>query len=499
MKSLVQLTNLLSQVASLPQDRSEAHPVVLDAVLRSIGGTPRAWMGVRPADAWQKTAGDGELCLNLDQGSSLRAEGRTVVGRFDTDSGVRIGIQLEAPDADLSSVKTALKVGLDVAAAYEAVREARLRAQSFQDQTQQLLDLAAALSSNLYSDETFYSELLRAAMTMIPEAQQGSIAELKEGSWRFVAVEGHDPALMTLTLPEGALGIHREPVVVENLLGREPGTVEGIRDVLAAYSHPMAKTLIVTLDIGPAHSVNVSLDIPTGSRHRFSPASQEVFSRLTGLVRSFLAFRSQKAAADWANRRLTEKLALLAEVHDLGTAEHNARVAAIAARLAAELGLGTEQIEAIREGAVLHDVGKLFLDPSLLNKSTPLSPEERVLVRQHTVWAEKLLDDPYFSVDQKIAVFHHERFDGNGYPKGLRGSEIPIEAQIVSVADVYDALRSPRAYKDEFASQEALRRMVEGDERTPAGAFNPAILEALRHCVSELESLWTTVKATRES
>jgi HD-GYP domain-containing protein (c-di-GMP phosphodiesterase class II) len=498
-KTLVQLTNFLSQVTSLPEDRSEAHPVVLDAVLRAIGGVSLAWIGVKMAGLWTRTGGNSELKCDLDQGSSLRGEGRVIAGRFDTDSGVRIGMQIEAETADLPSVKTALKVGLDVVAAYESVREARLRARSLQDQTQQLLDLAAALSNNLYSDETFYSELLKAAMTMIPEALCGSIAQFKDGTWRFVAVQGHDAGLMTLLLPAGALGIHNEPVVVENLLSREPGTIDGIRDLLTPFSQPMAKTMIVTLDVGPGQAVNVALDIPTGSRQRFSATSLEVFVRLTGLVRSFLAFRSQKAAADWANRRLTEKLALLAEAHDLGTAEHNARVATISARLATELGLQTEQIEAIREGAVLHDVGKLFLDPRLLNKSAPLSPEERVLVRQHTVWAEKLLDDPYFSVDQKIAVFHHERFDGNGYPKGLKGNEIPIEAQIVSVADVYDALRSQRAYKDEFANDEALRRMTEGDERTPAGAFNPAILEALRRCVSELESLWTTVQATRES
>jgi HD-GYP domain-containing protein (c-di-GMP phosphodiesterase class II) len=251
---------------------------------------------------------------------------------------------------------------------------------------------------------------------------------------------------------------------------------------------------MVTLDAGPGHLVNVALDIPVGSKHRFGAAAQEVFQRLTGLVRSFLSFRAQKAAADWANRRLTEKLAQLAEAHDLGTAEHNTRVAAISARLAVELDLDAEDVEAIREGAVLHDIGKLFLDPALLNKTAPLSSDERQRVRQHTLWAEKLLDDPYFAVDQKIAVYHHERFDGQGYPKGLRGEEIPIEAQIVSVADVYDALRSSRPYKGEFSADEALRRMTEGDERTPAGAFNPVVLEALRACAAELEPLWPVMR-----
>jgi len=466
--------------------------MMLTAILHALAEPAKAWIGVRTSDRWERTAGDGELRLDLDEGGSMRVSGRVLVGRFDTDSGVRVGLRIEMlSDAELRAAATTFKVGLDVVAAYEAVREERLRTQSFQEQTQRLLDLATALSSNLYSDETFFSELLRAAMTMIPEADAGSMAQLKDGVWRFIAAQGHDEAgLKDLSMPAGAMRIHPEPVIIDALLDGEPGTVPGIRQRLAAVSLPIAKTLIVTLDAGPGHWVNAALDI-SDARRRFSPASQEVFSRLTGLVRSFLAFRSQKAAVDKANRRLTEKLALLAEAHDIGTAEHNARVATIAALLAARLGLAPELVEAIREGAVLHDIGKLFLDPTILNKNAPLSVEERARVYEHTTWAGKLLDDPYFAVDQKIAVSHHERFDGRGYPRGLKGDEIPIEAQIVSVADVYDALRSPRPYKSGLSSEEALRRMTEGDDRTPAGAFNPVILETLRACASEIEALWS--------
>jgi HD-GYP domain-containing protein (c-di-GMP phosphodiesterase class II) len=494
-KTLVQLTNLMAQASSFPDDRAEAHPLVLDAVLRAVDVPARGWMGIKTGTAWAQTAGDVLEWLDPDLGGALRAEGRCVMGRFDTDCGVRIGLLLELQEpGDTAWTKTVVKIGLAVTAAYEAASEARRRARALEEQTRQLLDLAAALSSTLYSDETFYSELLRAAIAMIPEAEGGSIAQLKEGTWRFVAAVGHEPGLLDLVLPTGSLGIHPEPAVVDGVLSGEPGTVSGVRDVLRAVSSPIAKTLIVTLDVGPGHLVNVALDIPLGSRQRFGTASLEVFQRLTGLVRSFLLFRSQKAAADWANRRLTEKLAQLAEAHDLGTAEHNTRVAAISARLAVELGLCSEDVEAIREGAVLHDIGKLFLDPALLNKTTALSADERHRVRQHTLWAEKLLDDPYFEVDQKIAVYHHERFDGLGYPKGLKGDQIPIEAQIVSVADVYDALRSSRSYKSELPAEEALRRMTEGDERTPAGAFNPIVLAALRACVPELEPLWTPVR-----
>jgi HD-GYP domain-containing protein (c-di-GMP phosphodiesterase class II) len=160
--------------------------------------------------------------------------------------------------------------------------------------------------------------------------------------------------------------------------------------------------------------------------------------------------------------------------------------------------LSTQQVEGIRKGAMVHDIGKLFLAPSLLNKKGDLTEEEKEHLKQHTLLAEKLLDDPYFSLGQKIAVYHHERFDGRGYPRGLKGDEIPIEAQIVSAADVYDALRDARSYKVSFSPQQALTRMRYGDERLRAGGFNPAILATLEENWEAVEQLWNRADPARE-
>ena len=148
------------------------------------------------------------------------------------------------------------------------------------------------------------------------------------------------------------------------------------------------------------------------------------------------------------------------ESKDHYTQGHCERVADLACALAAEAGLDQKSLFWFRIGALLHDVGKLMIPPEILNKPGRLTAEEWVMIKKHPVWGVEMLADIDFPWDVRpIVESHHERWDGAGYPHGLKGEEIPRTARILCIADVYDALTSERSYKKAVSHEQALDMM----------------------------------------
>ncbi|HKC92279.1 MAG TPA: HD-GYP domain-containing protein, partial [Candidatus Limnocylindria bacterium] len=147
-----------------------------------------------------------------------------------------------------------------------------------------------------------------------------------------------------------------------------------------------------------------------------------------------------------------------------------------------KLGLGTDEIAAIKLGALFHDVGKIGIPESLLSKAAELTEEEWVEMRAHPMIGASLLGNvPMLDRIRPIVLAHHEHFDGTGYPNSLKGSEIPLAAQIIGVADAYDAMTSERPYRMALRSKQALREL-----RANAGTqFNPVVVEAFIQVVIE--------------
>lgn len=180
------------------------------------------------------------------------------------------------------------------------------------------------------------------------------------------------------------------------------------------------------------------------------------------------------------------KLVYVVEGLEEGTAKHLERVRFIVEKIAERLVEDKDLREDIVYFAPLHDIGKIFVPAEILNKPDKLTQEEWEEMKKHTVYAERLLDHPRFKVALNIAKYHHENYDGSGYSEGLKGEEIPIEARIVKIADVYDALVSERPYKRAYSKEEALKIIFEGDERVKPKHFDPKVLEAFREIVDEI-------------
>ncbi len=174
---------------------------------------------------------------------------------------------------------------------------------------------------------------------------------------------------------------------------------------------------------------------------------------------------------------LTQKLAEISEVYDDETGQHIKRVGEYSALVAKELGMESTYVEKIRMFSQLHDIGKLKIPREILMKPGKLTPEEFEIMKKHTIYgAEFLGEQPWLKMARNVALYHHENWDGTGYPFGLRGKNIPLEARIVKIADVYDALRSRRSYKPSLSHEEAVRIILSGDGRTMPSHFDPDVL-----------------------
>ena len=152
------------------------------------------------------------------------------------------------------------------------------------------------------------------------------------------------------------------------------------------------------------------------------------------------------------------------------------------AKRTSRYNLTARQINLISNASALHDIGKISIPEAILNKPGRLTPEEYEVIKTHSVIGAEMLENvPYYQDEELVRMardicrWHHERYDGGGYPDGLKGDDIPVSAQVVALADVYDALTSRRVYKPAYSHDEALRMILDGE----CGAFSPLLLECL--------------------
>jgi putative two-component system response regulator len=172
-----------------------------------------------------------------------------------------------------------------------------------------------------------------------------------------------------------------------------------------------------------------------------------------------------------------DRLVAAAEEKDHETAAHIERIGQYAEVIARALDLPQDHVEMIRAAAPMHDVGKLGVPDAVLKKDSGLTSVEWGIMKQHTVIGARMLEgsaSPLLQAGAAIALSHHERWDGAGYPYGISGEEIPLEARICAVADVYDALSSNRCYREALPSQ-TVREMMESQR---GRHFDPSVLDA---------------------
>jgi putative two-component system response regulator len=179
------------------------------------------------------------------------------------------------------------------------------------------------------------------------------------------------------------------------------------------------------------------------------------------------------------------RLAQAAEFHDRDAGEHIRRVSEYAASIAAAMGLDRETVEMIRYGSAMHDLGKAGIPGRILMKPAKLEADEWEIMKEHTTLGARILDAPqkdFLTMARNIALTHHEKWDGTGYPQGLKGSEIPLEGRITAIVDVFDALTSRRPFREPLPVDESLLaiKMSRGIQ------FDPNVVEAFFSVIEDM-------------
>jgi len=188
-----------------------------------------------------------------------------------------------------------------------------------------------------------------------------------------------------------------------------------------------------------------------------------------------------------------ERLTAAAELRDKVTGLHIARIGLYSCLISRSLGLPEDFTDTLTIASAMHDVGKIGIPDAILLKPGSLTPDELKIIESHTTIGAKILKGTSFPLLQmaaSIAMTHHERWDGSGYPKKLKGKAIPVEGRIVMMADQYDALRSPRAYKSSLDHKTAYGILTQGDAMTSPEHFDPDVMRAFKDTASMFEEIY---------
>jgi len=182
-----------------------------------------------------------------------------------------------------------------------------------------------------------------------------------------------------------------------------------------------------------------------------------------------------------------------AEFRDNQSGAHERHIGQYSRLLAEQLGMDEEFCSTIFYASPLHDIGKIGIPDYILLKPGSLEPDERELMKTHSTIGGHILEgneSPFLQMGRVIALGHHERWSGGGYPKGIKGEEIPLPARIMQLADVYDALRCKRPYKPPFEHAKTMEIILKGDGRTSPSHFDPDVLAAFEHCADIMNDIF---------
>ncbi len=175
------------------------------------------------------------------------------------------------------------------------------------------------------------------------------------------------------------------------------------------------------------------------------------------------------------HKSIVEAMVSAADAKDPYSAGHSRRVRKYSLMAAKVLGIPSDELQVLEFGALLHDVGKIGISDSILRKREPLTAEELYIIRKHSVRGAEIVSDIHcLEKAKELVLCHHERFDGKGYPRGLKGNQIPMGAYLIAVADAFDTMTVDHSYRHALSLEDAITELIKGAGRQ----FHPAAVDA---------------------
>jgi putative two-component system response regulator len=310
--------------------------------------------------------------------------------------------------------------------------------------------------------------------------------ELGSSHYDLVLCDVHMPGGSGLELVEWIVGEYPETATMI-VSGSEEGDVWQRALAIGTFGYLTTPVRESALLIGVANALR-RRELEIAARQRERDLADTVGRRTRALGSAILKLQEAQSRLSAMHEETVRRLALAAEYRDAATGAHIERMSRYCTVLAGHLGLDRQLRDGIRLASLLHDVGKIAIPDAVLLKPGPLDDDEWAMIRTHPDLGHRLLRDSgsdLLGLAASIALTHHERMDGSGYPRGLTGTRIPLEGRIAAVADALDAITSPRVYRRARPLEEALDELESGR----GTLFDSDVLDALADARGQVEAI----------
>ncbi len=334
------------------------------------------------------------------------------------------------------------------------------------------------------NDETLLNDILISLMSLVNCADYGTISLFEKENWNFTYAVGHDrQKLLELRIAKKNFQPKEDTFIIykENsngLLWPEDLFSKIESDELAKALLPVKSSIISFLKIGSAYVGCMTVDISKDSKDKFGDEDIKIVSAFASLAASFLTMKKYLISKEKFQKDIILSMIKLVELYDPFTRGHSEVVASISSMIGRKIGLSSDEVSALYWSGLVHDIGKILIPPAILTKPGRLNAEEFEIVKRHpSLGAEVLKASEELQEISSIVLHHHEKWDGSGYPYGLKGEDIPLQARIVSVADALDAMVSERPYRDAMTLEEAFEEL----KKCSGKQFDPYIISLIEY------------------
>lgn len=329
-------------------------------------------------------------------------------------------------------------------------------------------------TAGLKSEEEYLDFLLNMLINIIDTAKYGSVTLFENNKWIFVSAVGHDLEQLRKIDLNQSFQVEADKVrIIQNILSNHPNMPKEKMQQIKFASKPIGHTMVSNLKIANTVVGTISLDSPPNFES-FSKADTRVFEAFCNFATAFLGLKRLYNTKNAFQEKLILAMIKILEIHDPYTKGHSENVALLSSMIAKEMGFDEVQINEVYWIGLVHDIGKINIPNTILLKTGRLTEKEYEQIKHHPVWGADILsasDDLEMIVDG--VLFHHERWDGAGYPNGLAGEQIPLYSRIIAVADTFDAMTSDRSYKKAVSAEESIEEILVNS----AKQFDPMIVE----------------------
>ncbi|MCF8000921.1 MAG: HD domain-containing protein [Halanaerobiales bacterium] len=346
---------------------------------------------------------------------------------------------------------------------------------------EKLIDLMSSLNISSGNNlDNFLSDLLYTVLEIVEVADYGSVFVFNDHDRvEYVETVGHDLAKLNELEIEGSAYKHENEKVkiVNDILNQNKMKMDRKQAVkIQEASLPVKQSIPVILKEKNNIFGGICIDIAAGSENEFKRDDVRLITSFKNLANTFFKLDRYKRLNSQFNKELVNSLLNFLSQYDVYTNNHSKNVARLGRKIAKNMGLHEEIQNDIYWTGMLHDMGKLIVPANILNKNDSLTDKEYEIIKNHPVHCYEALNNTEFLKDiGRYVLYHHERWDGKGYPSGIKKEEIPLVSRIIAVADAWDAMRSKRAYRDPLSRKEAKEEILKNKGKQ----FDPKIAEKL--------------------